>query len=81
MLKWVDTPSLGFNGFVQSRLQGQSEGQAIRELVEIDFYDNLYYVLFTWQAPHTVRWEHNSSKTFCSLDEAKAYSVAVLTLT
>jgi hypothetical protein len=75
-MNWVDTPSAGRSGFVQSRLMIQDVGA----MVEIARHGGEFYVEFTRFAPKQVRDEHHMGQEFMSLAAAKAYAVAVLRL-
>lgn len=82
-MKWVDAVSLGKAGFVQTRLYGKSRdvpsGNEVG-LAEIAKYGEYFYSQFTWLAPKEVRWNYEQSKGFNTLEEAKAYTVAILGL-
>lgn len=86
-LRWVDTPNIDRSGFVSSRLFGPIKRTGPRKFWE-DFERNLaevsrhgacYYLDFTRFAPEEVQANH--TREFDSLDEAKAYAVAMITLT
>lgn len=88
-LRWVDTPNIDRTGFVSSRLFGPIKRTGPRKFWE-DFERNLaevsrhgacYYLDFTRFAPFEVQVGDNYIREFTSLEAAKAYAVAMITLT
>jgi hypothetical protein len=82
-LRWRDTPSVGRTGFVQSRLLwNDPDGEFPSQEVATVTRHGHYYVEFTRFAPKEVveDWRTHEGTQFESLEEAKAYAMALVVL-
>ena len=87
-MRWVDTAHYNRSGFVGSRLFGPIKREGPRKhwedfernLAEIGRYGATYYLDFTRFAPLELQVGDNYIREFNSLEEAKAYATALITL-
>lgn len=77
-MKWRDTPSLAWPGFVQSRLLRDDVAFNSEVLAEVASNRATYYVEFTRFAPKEAR--DLGYREFLTLDDAKAWAVAMVRL-
>lgn len=79
-LVWRDGDAIGKSGFVQARLMGYMRGLDFPfvELAEIEFHAPIYYVNLTRHVKGYVKAQHDGPAQFKSLEEAKAWAVAVV---
>lgn len=76
-MHWIDTPKIGCSGFVQSRLTDYIRGT----LALIEFHAPTYYVEITRHVKGYVQAQYDGPAQFRSLEEAKAWTQAVVRLT
>jgi hypothetical protein len=81
-LHWFDTPEVGRSGFVQTRLKGcmhNSEFPMV-ELADIEFHAPIYYVNITRHVKGYVQSQLDGPPQCATLEEAKAYALALVRL-
>ena len=74
-MRWLNTPHIGFSGFVQSRLMTARYPMLV--FAEIEFHAPIYYVNLTRHVKGYVDNQLNGPQQFRTLEEAKAWATTV----
>lgn len=77
-LTWFDTGNIGRSGFVQARLY--STTYPVLELAAIEFHAPTYYANITRHVKGYVEQQHAGPAEFTSMDDAKAWALAIARL-